>query len=184
MILGIIGGAFGLIATVLAWAFHVRIPVLSEGFGFTHVLGFSYYAYWFMLLIMCLVILIGGAVAQRSPVAGGVMMLVAAGSGFLLTHMWFICGLLGLVGGVLALAARGPQYGGAYAVGGGYPVGGGQPFVRPPGAQPHAGPQGYPGPSPYQAAWANQPQPAGFCAGCGAPVQGGGQFCSGCGRRL
>jgi hypothetical protein len=152
--LGIIAGIFGVIHTSFSW---IPYYTFYRGIPYGSLRWFAHYdapewlwryltefelVYLIMGVVASVVMIIGGALAQRRPVVGGTMALVAAAAAFF-TSPGFLVGVLGIIGGCLALGGRGPQhapkprYVPAPRYMPGYPGAGGPVYMGPPGARPY-----------------------------------------------
>ncbi len=83
LILGVVGGIFGLIAALLALEIGgIGAAVGSQGAGLTIDLGWSAFGF-------CLLGFLGAGLTMGKPPAGALLLLIA-GLGFLVSVSWFV----------------------------------------------------------------------------------------------
>ncbi|MBA3474012.1 MAG: hypothetical protein H0T57_12435 [Rubrobacter sp.] len=101
LVLGIIGGVFGIIAGFLAMLFGgVGLAVEGEGAGTVVGLGFA-------AVFIGVVAIVGGALAPRYPKVAAILQLFACVAGFVAVSLfWIFSGILLLIGAGLAFFGR------------------------------------------------------------------------------
>lgn len=176
-IVSLLGGIIGLLASlyvmivmgVLAYA---TIATLDYGYGYAADLSgilLFYIAFGAWMLITSILIIVFARRLNANP-----MQHSKYGAYIIILSIIGIGGLLGLIGGILALVYK--------------PIPAGAPPAYAP--QPQAPPPAYgPAPAPPQQAWTQQQgyttQPiTRICPGCGRVVKEDVKFCGSCGRQL
>ncbi|MDQ6832447.1 MAG: DUF4064 domain-containing protein [Chloroflexota bacterium] len=101
MVLGIVGGIFGIFAAVFALAVGGLSSSLNvEGGG--KVVGLGYAAFFVSVLAI-----VGGALAGKKPKAAALILLIAGIGGFVcVSAFWLLSGPLLLIGALLAFLGR------------------------------------------------------------------------------
>lgn len=101
LVLGIIGGIFG----ILAGFFAMFVGGLGQAFGLAEaemVTGLGFGA-----IILGVIGIIGGAIANKNNKAAGGLMLISGIGGFIaVSAFWIISGILLIVGGGLAFRSK------------------------------------------------------------------------------
>lgn len=101
LVLGIIGGVFGIIAGFLAM-FLGGVGLAIEGDGAGTVVGLGFAA-----IFIAIVAIVGGALAPRHPKAAAILQLFACVAGFIaISLFWIFSGILLLIGAGLAFLGR------------------------------------------------------------------------------
>ena len=101
LVLGIIGGIFGILAAMF---------IIGFG-GFSEVIGYEEYEFFYGrggigLLLGCIGIIGAAIVNRNNKIAGGLMLLSAVGGLLALGLFWSISFILLLVGGLLAFRSK------------------------------------------------------------------------------
>ncbi|HET9017855.1 MAG TPA: DUF4064 domain-containing protein [Thermomicrobiaceae bacterium] len=105
LVLGIIGGVFGLIAALLAMFVGGVGSALQDSSGHT-VAGLGLAAFF-----IAVVGIVGGAVAPKYPRMAALLELVAGIAGFVAVSLfWILSGPLFLIGALLAFLGRKPKF--------------------------------------------------------------------------
>lgn len=101
MVLGIIGGVFGILAGLLAMVVGGAGAALNaEGGGTVTGLGFA-------AVFIAVAAIVGAALANKSPMASWILLLLTGIAGFIaVSAFWIISGILLLVGALLEFIAR------------------------------------------------------------------------------
>lgn len=96
LVLGIVGGVFGIIFALI---------VLAAGSTVSYLGGGSVYVVLSLLAMAAAIVgIIGGALANRQPLQSGLMLLICGVVGFLfIGGWWLITGPCFIVGGILEL---------------------------------------------------------------------------------
>ena len=112
VVLGIVGGVLDALLALFIMVFggvvasallNAGIPV---GAGITgSVLTAAFVIAGFVILLVAVLGIVGGAVARKKPTLGGILMLVAGGLNLFGGWPGFIIGALLIAGGILALVA-------------------------------------------------------------------------------
>lgn len=101
MILGIIGGLIGIIAGILA----ISIGGIAGVFGVDHapsIIGGGFGA-----ILLGIIGIVGGAIANKNNKYAGYLMLISGIFGFIaVSAFWIISGLILIIGGALALREK------------------------------------------------------------------------------
>ena len=101
LVLGIIGGVFGIIAGILAMLIGGAGAAFEQSNSGT-VIGLGFTAIFIGVLGI-----VGGAVAPRYPKAAAIMQLIACVAGFIAVSLfWIFSGILLLIGAGLAFLGR------------------------------------------------------------------------------
>ncbi|MCK9629450.1 MAG: hypothetical protein M0R37_12780 [Bacteroidales bacterium] len=101
LVLGIVGGVFGIIAGLIAMAVGgVGVAAEADGGGMVTVLGL-------VAVMLAVAGIVGGALAHRSPRACALLELIAGVGGFIaVSAFWLLSGPLFIVGAIMAFASR------------------------------------------------------------------------------
>lgn len=104
MVLGIVGGVFGIIFSLLAMLIGGAGAALNaEGGGTVTVLGF-------VAFFLAVAAIVGGALANKSPKASWIILLITGAIGFIaISAFWILPGILLIAAAIFEFVARSNQ---------------------------------------------------------------------------
>ena len=104
LVLGIIGGVFGIIAGILA------MLIGGAGAAFEATDSGTVIGLGFAAIFIGVLGIVGGAVAPRYPKAAAIIQLISCVAGFIAVSLfWIFSGILLLIGAALAFFGRGTR---------------------------------------------------------------------------
>jgi hypothetical protein len=108
MVLGIIGGIVALIIGIGAWTCGMAAHWITTGAGGEAEQAGTNLGIWgFVVFILAIIALIGGAISRTKPLAASILMFIGGIGGFIAAGwFWLFPAVLLIIGAILALVGR------------------------------------------------------------------------------